>query len=176
MPRKINIKKAKELYQSGKTLEHVGIYFGVSRKTISRRFQSTGVHIRDKSEAARAEFNHCWKGGRIVDKDGYVNLRIDGKYVLEHRLVMEQHLGRKLKKNEIVHHINSNRQDNRFCNLKLVSPETHMKEHTTSNWSRKYTKCKVCGNNTRKHAGKGLCVNCYMRERYFPKCHSSFNV
>lgn len=78
----------------------------------------------------RGDRNHEWRGGRNVNKDGYILVYCPGHpnavrpsrcYVLEHRLVMSQHLGRPLKREEVVHHINKNKADNRLSNLVLYS-------------------------------------------------------
>lgn len=70
-----------------------------------------------------------WKGGRIVNKSGYIevytpdhpNARKHTKYILEHRLVMESHLGRYLTKDEVVHHIDGDKQNNDISNLQLFA-------------------------------------------------------
>lgn len=52
-------------------------------------------------------------------KSGYVMARVGGVAILEHRLVMERLLGRPLRSDENVHHINGVKDDNRPENLEL---------------------------------------------------------
>jgi len=73
----------------------------------------------------------------LVKSNGYVWMLIEdhpkkesyGGRIPEHILVAEKVLGRFLKDKEVVHHINSNKADNRTCNLLICSPSYHRLLH-----------------------------------------------
>ena len=68
-----------------------------------------------------------YKNGFWITSQGYVGLIHEGKETLKHRVVMEEHLGRKLNSDEHVHHINGDKQDNKLTNLELLSNSEHAK-------------------------------------------------
>lgn len=72
-----------------------------------------------------------WKGGKPLTADGYQKIQVSRKkYRLEHRLLFEEHLGRSLTNEEIIHHIDGNKLNNRLENLDLCPTKgVHTKAH-----------------------------------------------
>jgi len=77
----------------------------------------------------------CWKGGSIVDRDGYIRTWAPSHpwprrgYILEHIRIMELSLGRRIERNETVHHVDHDRKNNLFANLKLMKRGEHSRLH-----------------------------------------------
>lgn len=75
-----------------------------------------------------------WKGGKSKDHNGYLliaskNAQDKKRYIGEHRLIMEKYLNGKLASNELVHHINQIKDDNRIENLKVLTISEHNRVH-----------------------------------------------
>lgn len=78
--------------------------------------------------------HHNWKGIQTTPP-GYIIIYIGGgEYIPLQRLLMEWKLGRKLNDDELVHHLNGNKQDNRIENLQIVSRAQHIKIHDPRKW------------------------------------------
>lgn len=139
-------------YSTGKiyyTLKRAGCTFIHKwRKPASEEFRKKqslihkGKKLTEKQRKAISESKSCnfnglnGYGHTKNHNKGYIlayvpkhpNAHKDG-YVMFHTVVMERHIGRYLKKDEEVHHINHDRTDNRIENLALMSKHEHRVMH-----------------------------------------------
>lgn len=153
----ITKEQLEQLYiKEGRSAVQVATLFNCTSTTIKNYLVRYGFRVKNSSEVMKGRkltkehrdkvvktlrqgsggLNPHWKGGITYAgrvKNGlYKKILINGKYVYEHRYVMEQHLGRKLERWEEVHHVNGNKQNNDISNLIVLSKSDHSKLHNNS--------------------------------------------
>ena len=109
-----------------------GARTSIATATSRRRHQYRGYRLRFIQGHARR--TTCPRN----TPTGYLHLRVGGKYILQHRLIMSQMLGRPLRQGEEVHHKNGDRRDNRRRNLELwmVSQPPGQRARDLVTWAR----------------------------------------
>lgn len=115
-----------EMYLGGATMAQCCHAMQTNKKTIKLHLRKMRIAIRPYEPHRGADCG-AWKGGRQVDEDGYIHIRLPfghpdyPGYMPEHRMKMEEYLGRRLTRSEVVHHKNKDKHDNRIENLQLFA-------------------------------------------------------
>jgi len=122
-------------------------WLGKKRKPLSKEHKrktsmalmgkkKTKIHKQNISLSRKGSKNPSWKGGRRKDSSGYWliskpehPMANSNGNIFEHRLVMEKELRRYLRKDEIIHHIDFNPENNNLNNLYLTTSSKHSKLH-----------------------------------------------
>lgn len=121
--------------QSGLCGQDIANKYGISRATACRHLKRLGLN-KETPIGKRGNKHSQWRGGRGI-KTGYWTVynpnhprALNIGRVWEHVLVMEKHLGRFVRKDEPIHHIDMDRLNNDINNLYLCEDYSeHQKVH-----------------------------------------------
>ncbi len=103
---------------------------GFTTKEIAVRLNVSTTSVLSWLRGYDLPFNDFFHKGYSISHNGYKLVKKEvGKYQREHRKIVENSLKRKLTNEEIVHHINGDKFDNRLENLQIMSKSEHCKLH-----------------------------------------------
>lgn len=142
---KIKGEQIKRLYENGMSVRDIAKKFNTTWYKIYRIMELFDIPRKDLNQKGKkrpyqnykGHHNINWKGGimydgkrKLVYLPNHPNPNFSNNYVYNYRLVMEKYLGRYLKKEEIIHHINGDESDDRIENLELLDNQSiHCKKH-----------------------------------------------
>ena len=146
----ITKKKIKDKLEKSHKRKTFGFQKGNHPTTEFKKGHKLSIKTKRKMSKSKQGPNHPrWKDGKAKDRDGYILIKKwehpfckNNGYILEHRLVIEQQVGRYLTPKEKVHHIGikypigsiENKQDNRPENLiAFTSESAHQRFHKDPN-------------------------------------------
>ena len=121
------------------SLRQIAKILGKDHQFVSRKLREIGIEVDDRISALQSERNPCWKNG-ITVSNGYVQVsskKYSNRLKKEHQIVMENYIGRELKKGEVVHHIDGDKTNNNINNLALMDITAHARLHALEYWKTK---------------------------------------
>lgn len=134
----------KEYLEKERSLTNIARELNCSSSLVKEMLQVNGIDIRDRSKYQKnmGESNGFYNGG-ITNDRGYLIIKLpnnhlashDG-YVRLHDLLAEYYFNHILQDNEVVHHKNEDKQDNRKCNLEIMEKESHDRLHALKRWDK----------------------------------------
>lgn len=144
-PAKIDPARLKELIEVEQVTQvAAAVRLGCSKSCVERTCKRLGLQTQ-RTGPRSGPLHPDWKGGRIVVGNYWyiwTNThphRTSNNYMAEHRLVAEATIGRYLLREEVVHHINGDSQDNRPANLAVFGTNAeHLRHELTGripNWT-----------------------------------------
>lgn len=126
------------------SLNDIANHFGCACGSIYNFMVKNDIPVRSPKQAGKlrtGENSAAWRGGRNQSPAGYIKLSIHHlseneqklfesmicwDCIFEHRLVVARMLNRPLRSDEVVHHLNGIKQDNRPENLLLMKADSHL--------------------------------------------------
>lgn len=134
-------KYLEDLYLNKKySINKISDIIGVTQSAVRKYFKKYDIVLLNQKESNKifnsGVNNPRWNGGKIISSHGYIAIHMPKHpyadkrgYVYEHRLVVEEHIGRYLSPEEVVHHKDLNKTNNDISNLQILSNSEHRKIH-----------------------------------------------
>jgi hypothetical protein len=122
----ISIETIRNMAATGMSTKDAERVIGINANYITRIAKRNGFKFTDPYHPGYSTKNR----GYIMKYAYRHPFKNSGNCVMEHRLVVEKHLGRYLTKDEVVHHINRIVNDNRIENLVVMSKADHVSLHS----------------------------------------------
>ena len=148
-----NVARVRELSDGKRTHKEIANLVGMSASGVKKIVAQYGFPSRPVG-AKPGSGNHQWRGGRMIDLDGYVLLKNKNGRMLEHRQIMERVLGRPLGKLEVVDHIDGLTLHNDPSNLRVFATNADHLRETLHGRNKRTSKTGMANIGTRSDLGQ----------------------